>query len=51
MTMDSRGLEVNPDHQIRDLEWHQDLSAEKKIGVSIFESLVILQMNHFYKGY
>ena len=30
MTVDNRGSEVNPDHQLEDLELHQGLQAEIK---------------------
>ena len=42
VTVDSRGLEVNPDHQLEDLKLNECLLTKIKIDVSIADSLVIL---------
>ena len=39
----SKGLEVNPNHHLEDIEMHQGLLAKIKIDISITDSLVILQ--------
>ena len=37
ITIDSKGLEVYPDHNLKDLELHQGLPVEIKIDVSVAE--------------
>ena len=56
VTVESRGLEVNQEHQLKDLELHHDLPVEIKIDVSVADNLVILIKNilrrtHFTVNY
>ena len=42
MIVDNKGLEVNPHHQLEDLQLYQDLPVEIKADVSVVENLVIV---------
>ena len=45
VTIDSKGLEVNPDYQLEELELHKSLSGGTKVDASVAEKLVILPKN------
>ena len=45
MTVDSKGLEVNPYHQVEYLELHQGLPVEIRTDVSVADTLIILPGN------
>ena len=45
VTVDNKGSEVNPGHQLEGIELHQGLPIDIKTYLSVADSLVILQKN------